>query len=108
ILIMWLEPIAKGAPQHALFAAWRPALHHVVLAVEEICGIALVERERPETGKGFKGARCPFPSIRQQALCTECASGGGKSVDRRRVPSLEIKVSMPRGRPFSAPRKVSL
>src|SRR5207237_362637 len=55
---MRLEPVAERTAQHAAGGAGRPAFQHVVLAVEEICGIAWIEGHGRECWKRLElGAR---------------------------------------------------
>src|SRR4051795_4666444 len=36
ILVVRLEPVAEGRPQHAGSRAWRPAFHHKMLSIKEV------------------------------------------------------------------------
>ena len=51
---MRLEPVAERAPEHAGRGAAGSSLLDVVLAVEEVCGVARVEREGLETREGLE------------------------------------------------------
>src|SRR5436853_659687 len=92
ILIMWLKPIAEGAPQHAGGSARRTAFHDVVLAIEEIRRIPAIEGEWLEALEGREQSRSPFPTIAEQVSHTKGALRLRKSANRSWIPSLEIKI----------------
>src|SRR5689334_394869 len=92
--IVGLEPVSKGAPQHASVGARRAALHDVMLAVEKISGVTLVERERLESGERLEWRRGPFPSVGEQPVQSEFAAAPRKRIDGRRIPSREVEVSV--------------
>jgi len=50
ILIVRLKPVAKRRSQHALRGARRATLEHVMLPIEEVCGVAWIKRKRFEAG----------------------------------------------------------
>src|SRR5688572_4327365 len=103
ILIVRLEPVAEGAPQHAFGGSSGATLHHIMFAVEKVRGITFVERERLETGKWLEQGGCPFPAICQHSLDTERALSGRKRINRKRVPAFVIEISVVWRRGFRPP-----
>src|SRR5579864_4928536 len=65
ILVVRLKPVAKRAAQHAGGGARRSSFHDVVLAVEEVRGVARIKRKPLEAGKWLELARCPLPPVAQ-------------------------------------------
>src|SRR5205807_3139382 len=81
------------APQHACSGARRSAFQNEVFAVEEIGGVAAVERERFESGEGneFGGSR--LPAIAEHAVHSESALALRKRIRRHGTPAGEIKIT---------------
>src|SRR5580704_3654837 len=100
---MRLEPVAERPPQHACGRAWRTALHHEVLPIEEIRGISRIEGKWLKPGKGPERRARPFPTIPRKIGDAEFAVALGKRSSRNRVPALEIEIAVPRGWRFLAP-----
>ena len=71
VRVVWLKPIAKTAAQHARRGALRAALHHEMLAVEEIGGVATIERKRLESRKRRERRRSPFPAVAEKIVNAE-------------------------------------
>ena len=70
-----------------------PPFNDEVFAVEEIGGVAAVERKRLESGERSKLGGGPFPAVAQHAMNAEGALAFGKRVHRRGTPAGEIKVA---------------
>ena len=105
---MGLEPISEGPPQHASIGARRAALHHVMLAIEEIRGVAFVKRKRlgiPRRARtGWRSIPSRWPAGRpRRTRFVPC----GKRVDRRGIPAREIEISVLRAGRLRSPREVS-
>src|SRR5216684_8718455 len=105
---MRLEPISERPPQHARSGARRATLHHVVLAVKEIRGIAWIERHRRKPRKRRELRPRPLPPVSGKILHAESACSRGMRAHRRRIPRFEIEVSPGRARGFLAPRIAAL
>src|SRR5271165_2942458 len=105
VLVVWLEPVAKRAAQHAGGGPRRSAFHHVVFAVEKVRGVAGIEGKPFEAGKRLEPARRPLPSIAQQISDTESALAFRECTNRGRVPTREVKIALARIWSSSAPRK---
>src|ERR1700704_4654610 len=103
IRIMRLEPISERPPQHARGGARRAALHHIVLAVKEICRVTRVERHGSESRKRCELRSRPFPSVSHQIMHTKGTRACGMCAHRRGIPRFEIEVSPGRARRFLAP-----
>src|SRR4029077_3541992 len=67
ILIMRLKPVAERPAKHRGFRARRTALHHVMFGIEEVCGVARLNRKGLESLEGREDSRRPLPSVSQQA-----------------------------------------
>src|SRR5215510_9404742 len=94
VLIMRLEPIAERSAQHAGIGASRSALQHEMFAVEEIGGIAFVERKRLESGEGREWRGGPFPTVGQHPFEAEGAPCCGKRAYGKGIPARESEVSV--------------
>src|SRR5208283_4727038 len=94
ILVMRLEPVAKRWPQHAGGGARRATLHDEVLAIEEICRVAGVERKPLEARKGCEKRGSPFPPVAKHAIYAKCALAAGKGSYGLRIPTVEIEVAV--------------
>src|SRR5580704_1785051 len=92
-LIVRLEPVTEGAPQHACGGARRSALHDEVFAVEEIGGVTAVERKGLEPGERGELGGGPLPPVTQYAVDAEGALASGKRIHRHGIPTSEIKVA---------------
>src|SRR6202795_1300825 len=101
---MGLEPVAERPPQHARSGARRATLHHVVLAVEKICGIAWIERHRRKPRKRPELRPRPLPTVSDKIVHAESTCSRGMRSHRRGIPRFEIEVSPGRARRFLAPR----
>src|SRR5579864_9606530 len=104
VLVMRLEPVAEGTPQHACGSARRSAFHDVVLAVEKVGGVAGIKRKALEARERSEERRRPFPAIAQEIAHAECTLACGGCSDRRGIPALKIEIAAPRRRLFIAPR----
>src|ERR1700730_4073269 len=104
VLVMCLEPIAKCGPQHASRGARRRALHHKMFAIEKISRVAGIERESIKSRERTENSGSPLPSISQHVVHAESAASRRKSIYRRRIPMVEIKVAESRIRRYAAPR----
>src|SRR6266699_1144971 len=100
---MRLEPISERPPQHARRGSRRAALHHVVFAVEEIYGVARIERHGRESRKRRKLRSRPLPPVPHKIVHTEGARPRGMCHLPRGIPRFEIEVSSGRARPFFTP-----
>src|SRR5258708_8030194 len=101
---MWLEPVAERPSQHACGRARRTALQDEVLAIEEICGIPGIKRKWLEPQEGRKQRAGPFPTIPHEIRDAEVAVALRIRSHWNRVPTLEIKIAVPCGWRFRAPR----
>src|SRR5256885_12708892 len=100
---MRLEPISERPAKHASRRARRATLHHVMLAVKEICGIARIESHGGESWKWSKLRSRPLPAIPHKIVHAKSAHSRGMRAHRRRIPRLEIEISL--GRTWSLDRK---
>src|SRR5437879_13032320 len=100
---MRLEPVSKRSPQHARSGARRATLHHIVVAVEEICGIVRIERHWCKPRKWRELRPRPLPTVPHEIVHAESASAWDMRPHRRRIPRFEIEVSPGRARCFLAP-----
>src|SRR4029077_7608376 len=100
---MRLEPVPERPPQHARGRARRTTLHHEVLPIEEIRRISGIKRKWLEPGKRSERRARPFPTIPDEIGNAEVAVTPWVRSCRNRVPALEIKIAVPRGRRFRAP-----
>src|SRR5207237_4116830 len=91
ILIMWLKPIAEGAPQHAGDSARRTAFHDVVLAIEEIRRIPAIEGGWLETLEGREQSRSPFQPLAGRSATPKALCACGKGANRGGFHPLELK-----------------
>ena len=91
---MRLEPVAERTAQHAAGGAGRPAFQHVVLAVEEICGIAWIEGHGRESWKRLELGARPLPAVADKIVDAESAGARGMRADRRGVPGEKIEIAM--------------
>src|SRR5438105_12787282 len=78
VRVMGLEPVPEGAPQHAGRRPRRAALLDVVLAVEEVLGVALVVGMRRKSRERAEHARRPLPSVAHQLGYPEGAVARGE------------------------------
>src|SRR5260370_5922744 len=100
---MWLEPVSERPPQHARSGARRAALHHIVLAVEKICGIVWIERHRRKPRKRRELRPRPLPPVADNIMNPKRARSRGMRAHRRGIPRFEIEVSPGCARRFLAP-----
>src|SRR5581483_3417219 len=82
IWVIGTEPVAETGPQETGCRARRGAFHDVMLAVEEIGGVAGVERKFFESGEGSEDGGGPLPAVADELRLVD---GGG-------IPVLEIRV----------------
>src|SRR5260370_27186843 len=99
---MWLEPVSERPPQHACSGARRAALHHIVLAVEKICGIVWIERHRRKPRKRRELRPRPLPPVADNIMNPKRARSRGMRAYRRGIPGFEIEVSPGCARRFLA------
>src|ERR1700686_1072951 len=104
VRIMRLEPVAERPAEHARCRARRTALHHEVLAIEEIRGIPGIERKWLESRERRKRRARPFPAIPDEIGDAEVADALRVRSRGNQVPTLEIKIAVPRRGRFRAPR----
>src|SRR5712692_6683394 len=100
---MRLEPVSERPPQHARCGARRATLHHIVLAVKEICRVTRLERHRSESWKRRELRPRPLPPVPQKIVHSEGTRACGMLAHRRRIPRFEIEVSPRRARRLLAP-----
>src|SRR5260370_42379202 len=100
---MRLKPVSERPPQHARSGARRAALHHVVLAVEKICGIVWIERHRRKPRKRRELRPRPLPPVADNIMNPKRARSRGMRAYRRGIPRFEIEVSPGCARRFLAP-----
>src|SRR5438552_7245045 len=100
---MRLEPVSKRSPQHARSGARRATLHHIVFAVEKICGIVRIERHWRKPRKRRELRPRPLPTVPDEIVHAESASPWEMRPRRRGIPRFEIEVSPGRARGFLAP-----
>src|ERR1700682_5735103 len=105
---MRLEPVSERAPQHARCGAWRATLHHVVLAVEKIYGIAWIEWHGREPRKRRELRPRPLPPVPDKIVHAKSARSRWMHAHRRGIPRFEIEISPGRARCFLAPRICAL
>src|ERR1700687_3023837 len=105
---MRLEPISERAPQHARCGARRAALHHVVLAVEKIYGIAWIEWHGRKPRKRRELRPRPLPPVPDKIVHAESARSRWVHAHRRGIPRFEIEISPGRAWRFLAPRICAL
>src|SRR5258708_18924332 len=105
---MRLEPIPERAPQHACGGARRATLHHIVLAVKEVCGVARIEGHGGEPWKCCKLCPRPLPPVPHEIVDAKCTRSGGMRSNRQRVPRSKVKIPPGRPRRFFAPRIAAL
>src|ERR1700680_2943431 len=103
VRVMRLEPVSERPAKHAGGRARRTTLHYEVLPIEEIRGVPGIERKWLEPGKRGEWRARPFPTISHQIGNAEVAVTLWVRSCRNRVPALEIKIAVPRGRRFLAP-----
>src|SRR5579884_2615610 len=108
VLVMRLEPVAEGTPQHACGGARRSAFHDVVLAVEKVGGVAGIKRKALKAGERSEERRRTFPAITKKVTHAECALTCAGCSDRSGIPALKIKIAPPRGGLFITPRILPL
>src|SRR5579872_833396 len=90
VWIVGTEPVTKTRPQEARRSARRRAFHHVMLAVEEVGGVAGIERKFFESFEWGEDRGGPLPSVADhlsRAVRTRCSR-----IDGDRIPALEIRV----------------
>src|SRR5207245_9145189 len=71
---MRFEPVSKRSPQHARSGARRATLHHIVFAVEEICGIVRLEWHWCKPRKWRELRPRPLPTVPHEIVHAEGAS----------------------------------
>src|SRR5579859_7574088 len=103
VRIMRLKPVPEGSPQHARSRSRRPALHHVVLPIEEIRGIAGIKGHRRESRKWRERRSGPFPAVAYQVANPEGARSFRICSRRYRIPLMKIKIAVPRAGGFFSP-----
>src|SRR5438132_8476329 len=108
VRIMRLQPISKRPAQHARCGARRAALHHVVLAVKEICRVTRIERHGRESRKRCKLRSRPLPAVPHKIVHAESACSRRMRSHRRRIPRFKMEVSFGCAWPFFAPRIAAL
>src|SRR5580658_3321620 len=104
---MRLKPVAKASSQHACGRLRRAALHYIVLAIKEACGISPVKRKGLKSGERGEGRSGPFPAVAKQIEYAKAARALGMAIHGRRIPVREIEVSVDDFRLRCAPRKIS-
>src|ERR1700722_16688615 len=104
VRVMRLKPVPERPAQHACRRARGTTLHHKVLPVEKIRGISGIKRKGLKPGKGSKRRAGPFPAIPHEVGYAEIAVAVRIRSNWNRIPALEIKIAMPRGRNFRPPR----
>ena len=100
---MRLEPVAERPPEHARGRARRTALHHEVLAIEEIRRVPGIKRKWMESRERRKRRARPFPTVPNDVGDAEVADALGVRSRGNRIPALKIKIAVPRGGRFRAP-----
>src|SRR5215467_15164128 len=100
---MRLEPVAERPPQHARCGARRTAFRYIMLAIEEIRGIAWVERHGCEARKRRKLRARPLPAVSDEIADAERACSGRVRADRRRIPRLKIEIAVTLARSLFTP-----
>src|SRR5258708_27366822 len=100
---MRLEPVSERPAQHARSGARGASLHHVVLAVEKICGIVWIERHRRKPRKRRELRPRPLPPVSDNIMNPKRARSRGMRAHRRGIPRFEIEVSPGCARRFLAP-----
>src|SRR5260370_3517822 len=108
IRIMRLEPIPERAPQHARSGARRATLHHIVLAVKEVCGVARIEGHGRKSWKWRKLRPRPLPPVPHEIVYAKSTRPGGMCSHWQGVPRFEIEIPPGRARRFFAPRIAAL
>src|SRR5208337_860548 len=103
ILVVRLEPVAKGRAQHARGGARRSTFHDEVLAIKKIGGVATVKRKWLESGEWSKNGGGPLPPIAEQIVDAESALGLGKRIYGQGVPAMKVEITELGVRRFAAP-----
>src|SRR5258705_11956374 len=105
VRVVGLEPVAEARAHQGVGGRPRAALQHVVLAVEEVGGIALVARDvGGEAGQAREHAARPLPAVADQILHAPAARALGMRTHRRRPPVAEPDTSSPGRAPLRGPR----
>src|SRR5260370_75497 len=108
IRIMRLEPISERPPQHARSGARRATLHHIVLAVKEVCGVARIEGHGRKSWKWRKLRPRPLPPVPHEIVYAKSTRPGGMCSHWQGDPRFEIEIPPGRARRFFAPRIAAL
>ena len=103
VRVMRLEPVAKRAAQHACGGARRSAFGYIVLAVEEIRGVAGIEGHGRESGERRKFGARPFPAVTNEIVDTKSACARGMRTDRGGIPGAKIEIAVTLGGRFFSP-----
>src|SRR2546430_502616 len=108
VRIMRLEPISERPAKHASRGARRAAFHHVVLAIKKIRRVTEIEGHGREPPKWRELRSRPLPAIPHKIVHAKRACSRGMRAYRRRIPRLEIEISLGRTWSFFAPRIAAL
>src|SRR6266702_524133 len=101
---MRLEPIAERTAQHARGGARRATFHHVVPAVEEICGITWIKGHRRESRKWGELRARPLPTVSDKIMNAKRARPRGMRAHGRRIPRSKIEIAVAFAWRLIAPR----
>src|SRR5437879_9890426 len=104
IRVMRLEPISERPAKHARRGARRAAFHHVVLAIKKIRRVTGIEGHGREPPKWRELRSRPLPAIPHKIVHAKRACSRWMRAYRRRIPRLEIEISLGRTWSFFAPR----
>src|SRR5258706_1759074 len=95
VRVVGLEPVAEARAHQGVGGRPRAALQHVVFAVEEVGGIALVAWDvGGEAGQAREHAARPLPAVADQILHAPGARALGMRTHRRRRPVAEADIAV--------------